>query len=133
MVPDSLRFEANPPGTFTDRGKRNELSMYLATSVRSGQSLTFSLSAADRVVGGETATTSATPMGLSLARTVGQTQPVQQLAPFSPGKRFLSWTILICALVTAAILMVLAFRRVTGAPAELGGQAAQRTVTIPYV
>ncbi len=118
MVPESLNFEAKFPGIFLDRGKQNGLSVYLATNVRPGESLTFSLSGANRIMREETAATTVAPSGLSLAKFAGLARPVQQLALYSPGKRFLSWAILIGALLTAVFLVALACRRAIRVPVQ---------------
>ncbi len=104
VVPESLLFETKTPGILTDRGTQNGLSTYQASSVRAGQSLTFTLSGMDRAREKEAAATT--------IASSGPARPVQQTALLSPGKHFPSWTILIGALVSAVSLATLACGRV---------------------
>ncbi|MBZ5663093.1 MAG: hypothetical protein LAO30_00675 [Acidobacteriia bacterium] len=118
IVPEALRFEAIAPSIFWNRGEQNGLSTYVAASLHSGQSLTFSLSPAGHAAGTETkATTSAQrdmPLydaaftGTPLAHIVGAPEPA---VPLPAGKHFLAWTILVGALVGALFLASSVFAR----------------------
>jgi hypothetical protein len=104
VVPESLHFEASYPGVFWNRGTQNGSSRYVAVNMRSGQSLTFSLSGANVAL-------RQTPAKTATLNTAGLPQPVPQSAFPSPANRVLPLAILIGAFLGAAFMVRLAFHR----------------------